>query len=297
MGKPKIVGIGELLWDVLPAGRRLGGAPVNFAFYAQEQGAEACIVSAVGQDASGDELLGGIAALGLGVRAVQRNAHPTSTVEVTLDAAGIPAYRIREQVAWDYIERTAEADAAVAGAAVVCWGSLAQRNAVSRRTILALVDAAPVGCLRLFDINLRLNYYDERIVRDSLERADILKLNEDELPVVARFFGLEGAAERVGAQLVERFSLRYVVFTEGGRGSRVTAADGRTSYLATPRVEVADTVGAGDAFTATFAASLMQGLPMEECHRRAVAVAAFVCTRHGAIAPLSEFMKTEITNR
>ena len=242
MGKPKIVGIGELLWDVLPAGRRLGGAPVNFAFYAKEQGAEACIVSAVGQDASGDELLGGIAALGLGVRAVQRNA-------------------------------------------------------VSRRTILALVDAAPVGCLRLFDINLRLNYYDERIVRDSLERADILKLNEDELPVVARFFGLEGAAERVVAQLVERFSLRYVVFTEGGRGSRVTAADGRTSYLATPRVEVADTVGAGDAFTATFAASLMQGLPMEECHRRAVAVAAFVCTRHGAIAPLSEFMKTEITNR
>ena len=297
MGKPKIVGIGELLWDVLPAGRRLGGAPVNFAFYAQEQGAEACIVSAVGQDASGDELLGGIAALGLGVRAVQRNAHPTSTVEVTLDAAGVPAYRIREQVAWDYIERTAEADAAVAGAAVVCWGSLAQRNAVSRRTILALVDAAPVGCLRLFDINLRLNYYDERIVRDSLELADILKLNEDELPVVARVFGLEGAAERVVAQLVERFSLRYVVFTEGGRGSRVTAADGRTSYLATPRVEVADTVGAGDAFTATFAASLMQGLPMEECHRRAVAVAAFVCTRHGAIAPLSEFMKTEITNR
>ena len=272
MGKPKIVGIGELLWDVLPAGRRLGGAPVNFAFYAQEQGAEACIVSAVGQDASGDELLGGIAALGLGVRAVQRNAHPTSTVEVTLDAAGVPAYRIREQVAWDYIERTAEADAAVAGAAVVCWGSLAQRNAVSRRTILALVDAAPVGCLRLFDINLRLNYYDERIVRDSLERADILKLNEDELPVVARFFGLEGAAERVVAQLVERFSLRYVVFTEGGRGSRVTAADGRTSYLATPRVEVADTVGAGDAFTATFAASLMQGLPMEECHRAAVRI-------------------------
>lgn len=297
MEKPKIVGIGELLWDVLPAGRRLGGAPVNFAFYAQEQGAEACIISAVGQDASGDELLGGIAALGLDVRAVQRNAHPTSTVEVTLDAAGVPAYRIREGVAWDYIERTPEAAAAVAGAAVVCWGSLAQRNAVSRRAILALVDAAPVGCLRLFDINLRLNYYDERIVRDSLERADILKLNEDELPVVARFFGLEGDAERLVAQLVERFSFRYVVFTEGGRGSRVTAADGRTSYLATPRIEVADTVGAGDAFTATFAASLMQGLPMEECHRRAVAVAAFVCTQHGAIAPLSEFMKTEITNR
>lgn len=294
MGRPKIVGIGELLWDVLPAGRRLGGAPVNFAFYAQEQGAEACIVSAVGADASGDELLGGIAALGLDVRAVQRNARPTSTVEVTLDAAGVPTYRIREEVAWDYIERLPEAEAAVAEASAVCWGSLAQRCAVSRRTILALVDAAPAGCMRLFDINLRLNYYDEQIVRDSLERADVLKLNEDELPVVARFFGLEGDAERLIAQLIERFSLRYVVFTEGGRGSRVTAADGRTSYLATPRVEVADTVGAGDSFTATFAASLLQGLPMEECHRRAVAVAAFVCTQHGAIAPLSEFMKTVI---
>ena len=289
MEKPKIVGVGELLWDVLPAGKRLGGAPVNFAFYAQEQGAEACIVSAVGADASGDELLGGIAALGLDVRAVQRNAHPTSTVEVTLDDAGVPTYCIREQVAWDYIERAPEAVAAVADADVVCWGSLAQRNAVSRRSILGIVDAAPQQCLRLFDINLRLDYYDERIVRDSLERADVLKLNEDELPVVARFFGLEGSAERLIEQLVERFSLRYVVFTEGSRGSRVTAADGRTSYLATPRVEVADTVGACDAFTATFAASLLQGLPMEECHRRAVEVAAFVCTQHGAITPLPQF--------
>ena len=177
MGKPKIVGIGELLWDVLPAGRRLGGAPVNFAFYAQEQGAEACIVSAVGQDASGDELLGGIAALGLGVRAVQRNAHPTSTVEVTLDAAGVPAYRIREQVAWDYIERTAEADAAVAGAAVVCWGSLAQRNAVSRRTILALVDAAPV-----IDIAMKL-YGDAAEAVPAAPLADPLPLAPAAAPV------------------------------------------------------------------------------------------------------------------
>lgn len=289
MGKPKIVGVGELLWDVLPAGKRLGGAPVNFAFYAQEQGAGACVVSAVGDDASGDELLGGIAALGLDVRAVQRNTHPTSTVEVALDAAGVPTYCIREQVAWDYIERTPAAVAAVAGADVVCWGSLAQRNAVSRRSILALVDSAPKECLRLFDINLRLDYYDEQIISRSLERADILKLNENELPVVARFFALEGDAEQLIGQLVERFSLRYVVFTEGDKGSRVTAADGRTSYLATPRVEVADTVGAGDAFTATFAASLLQGLPMEECHRRAVAVAAFVCTQHGAITPLPQF--------
>jgi len=297
MEKPKIVGIGELLWDVLPAGRRLGGAPVNFAFYAQEQGAEARVVSAVGRDASGGELLGGIAALGLDVRAVQRNERPTSTVEVTLDAAGVPAYRICEQVAWDYIERTPQAEAAVADADAVCWGTLAQRSEVSRRSILALIDAAPKECVRLFDINLRLDYYDERIVGDSLERADVLKLNEDELPVVARMFGLEGSGEQCIAQLADRFALRYVVFTEGGRGSRVTAADGRTSYLPTPRVAVADTVGAGDSFTATFAASLMQGLPMEECHRRAVAVAAFVCTQHGAIAPLAEFMKNATENR
>lgn len=287
MKSPKTVGIGELLWDVLPTGRRLGGAPVNFAYYARQQGARSCVVSAVGRDASGDELLAGVEALGLDAAAVQRNEYPTSTVEVTLDAAGVPAYRIRENVAWDHIRYSTEAEAAVADADAVCWGSLAQRSETSRAAIARIVDAAPAQCLRLFDVNLRLDYYDRTLVLDSIERADILKLNEDELPVVSRLCAVTGDAETRIARLAERFALRYVIFTEGGRGSRVTAADGRTSHLPTPHVAVADTVGAGDSFTATFAVALLQGLPLEECHRRAVDVAAYVCTQHGAIAPLN----------
>lgn len=288
MKKPKIVGIGELLWDVLPGGRRMGGAPVNFAFYAREGGADAHVVSAVGMDESGTELLDRISRLGIDTSAVERNDHPTSTVEVTLDGAGVPTYRIREEVAWDYIVQTPATDAAVAGADAICWGTLAQRNTVSRASIGEIIAAAPEGCLRLFDINLRLDYYDETIIRQSLEAADILKLNEDELPVVARYYSLDSNPERAIRQLFERFPLRYVIFTEGGRGSRILSADGETSYLKTPRVKVADTVGAGDSFTATFAVSLLKGLPVAECHRRAVEVAAFVCTRQGAITPLPQ---------
>lgn len=288
MKKPKIVGIGELLWDVLPGGRRMGGAPVNFAFYAREGGADAHVVSAVGTDESGTELLDRISRLGIDTSAVERNDHPTSTVEVTLDGAGVPTYRIREEVAWDYIVQTPATDAAVAGADAICWGTLAQRNAVSRASIGEIIAAAPEGCLRLFDINLRLDYYDETVIRQSLEAADILKLNEDELPVVARYFSLGNDPEQAIRQLLKRFALRYVVFTEGSRGSRITAADGETSYMETPRVKVADTVGAGDAFTAAFAVSLLNRLPLTACHRRAVEVAAFVCTQHGAIAPLSK---------
>ena len=288
MKKPKIVGIGELLWDVLPGGRRMGGAPVNFAFYAREGGADAHVVSAVGMDESGTELLDRISRLGIDTSAVERNDHPTSTVEVTLDGAGVPTYRIREEVAWDYIVQTPATDAAVAGADAICWGTLAQRNAVSRDNIAKIIAAAPKTCLRLFDINLRLDYYDETIIRQSLEAADILKLNEDELPIVARYFSLGNDPEQAIRQLLKRFALRYVVFTEGSRGSRITAAGGETSYMETPRVEVADTVGAGDAFTAAFAISLLKGLPLAACHRRAVEVAAFVCTQHGAITPLPE---------
>lgn len=286
MKKPKVVGIGELLWDVLPAGRRMGGAPVNFAFYAKEGGADAHVISAVGEDESGTQLFDSISRLGIDTSAVQRNSHPTSTVDVTLDAAGVPTYCIHEGVAWDYLAQTPATDAAVADAAMICWGSLAQRNAVSRTNIGKIIAAAPKECLRLFDINLRLNYYDETVIRQSLEAADILKLNEDELPVVARYFSLAAEPETALRQLLDRFALRHVIFTEGSRGSRIMAADGETSYMKTPRVEVADTVGAGDAFTATFAVALLKGLPLTECHRRAVDVAAFVCTQHGAITPL-----------
>lgn len=286
MNPKKVIGIGELLWDVLPAGKRIGGAPVNFTHYVNQSGCEGYAVSAIGSDASGDELLAKFVSLGLNADYLQRNAFPTGSVGVTLDDKGVPTYDIYENVAWDNIATDEATLALAAGADAVCWGSLAQRSYVSRRTILAIVDAVRSDALKVFDINLRQNYYDEPTLAASLERATVLKLNDDELKVLAPMYSLSGDDETQLRQLLERFSLRYVVYTMGAVGSLILGADGSRSYVATPKVTVADTVGAGDSFTATFVSMLLQGRPLAEAHRRAVDVAAYVCTCNGAIAPL-----------
>lgn len=286
MKKHNIVGIGEIVWDMLPAGKQLGGAPVNFAFYAQELGAQSIIVSAVGHDALGDEILERVTGYGMDISAIQRNTYPTSTVDITLTGDGIPTYVICEQVAWDYIDHSPAIDQIIAQADAVCWGSLAQRNGVSGKNMQDIIALAPAGCLKVFDINIRLNYFSEEVVRKSIEQADILKLNEDELPKVADLFGLKGDDLKIIRQLIEQFQLTFVVYTKGAECSIVVGKDGQISHIDTPKVEVADTVGAGDAFTATFVTMLLQGAPMEECHRRAVEISAFVCTQNGAITPL-----------
>ena len=272
---------------MLPAGKRIGGAPVNFTHYVNQSGCEGYAVSAIGSDASGDELIAKFVSLGLNADYLQRNAFPTGSVGVTLDDKGVPTYDIYENVAWDNIV-TDEATLALASQAdAVCWGSLAQRSGVSRRTILAIVDAVRSDALKVFDINLRQNYYDEPTLAASLERATVLKLNDDELKVLAPMYSLSGDDEAQLRQLLGRFSLRYVVYTMGAVGSLILGADGSRSYVATPKVTVADTVGAGDSFTATFVSMLLQGRPLAEAHRRAVDVAAYVCTCNGAIAPFA----------
>jgi len=287
MKPKKVIGIGELLWDVLPAGKRIGGAPVNFIHYVNQSGCEGYAVSAVGSDASGDELRAKFSSLGLDAAYVQRNGFPTGSVGVTLDDKGVPTYDIYENVAWDNIA-TDDATLALASQAdAVCWGSLAQRSDVSRKTILAVVDAVRADALKVFDINLRQSYYDEPTLAASLERATVLKLNDDELKVLAPIYSLAGDDESQLRQLLECFSLQYVVYTMGAVGSLILAADGSRSYVATPKVVVADTVGAGDSFTATFVSMLLQGRPLAEAHRRAVDVAAYVCTCNGAIVPLA----------
>lgn len=286
MKKHRIIGIGEMVWDMLPAGKRLGGAPVNFAFYAQALGAKALIVSAVGQDTLGDEILETVKGFGMDISAIQRNRYPTSTVEITLAGEGIPSYVIREQVAWDYIDHSASMDKIISQADALCWGSLAQRNTISRRNMQEMIGLAPASCLKVFDINIRLHYFSEEVVRQSLVHADILKLNEEELPKVAALFALKGDDGAMIRQLMEQFGLSYIVYTKGAECSMVFQKDGAVSYIATPKVDVVDTVGAGDAFTATFVTLLLQGAPMEECHRRAVDISAFVCTQNGAITPL-----------
>ncbi len=288
MQKKKVIGVGELLWDVLPAGRRIGGAPVNFTHYVDALGCEGYAVSAVGRDASGDDLVAEFRRTGLSDEYLQRNDFPTGTVGVTLDSKGVPTYEIYEGVAWDNILPDERTLALAREADAVCWGSLAQRNEVSRRTILAIVDAAPANAIKVFDINLRQHFYDKSLIEASLQRASVLKLNDDELEVLSPMFDLAGDEQMRLRMLIDRYSLRGIVYTKGAIGSLILGADGSRSWIETPRVEVVDTVGAGDSFTATFTAMLLQGHSLAEAHRRAVEVAAYVCTCPGAIAPLDK---------
>ncbi len=287
----KVLAVGEVVWDVFPTGKRLGGAPVNFAYFAQALGAFGLPVTAIGTDELGDETLEALKLTGLDLSLLQRNGLPTSRVLVTTDAAGVPQYEIVEDVAWDAITCDERILTAFHDADVVCWGSLAQRSATSRESILRLLDAAPADCLKVFDINLRQSFYSREVVEASLLRADILKLNEDELPVVASLFGISGDVPAVISSLLERFALREIIFTEGAVQSSVYDASGLVSLISTPKVEVIDTVGAGDSFTATYIMGRLSGLGVAAAHSKAVAVSAWTCTQSGAINPLPENLK------
>lgn len=284
----KVIAIGETVWDVFPSGRRLGGAPVNFAFFAKELGAAAYPVSAVGNDALGVETMEALGAAGLEIGYIQRNSSPTSRVLVNMDDAGVPQYEIVEGVAWDSMTCDDRTLALMSDADVVCWGTLAQRSPQSRGSIMKMVAAVPPRCLKVYDINLRQGYYSAEIIGESLKYADILKLNEDELPVVSDLFSIEGdAGVRIDA-LIRMFSLSGVIYTQGSVCSEVYGREGLLSHLATPKVDVVDTVGAGDSFTATYVMSRLAGTSVADAHSLAVKVSAFVCTRSGAINPLPE---------
>lgn len=286
--KKTIVGIGEIVWDMLPAGRQLGGAPVNFSYFAHELGAQAYPVSAVGMDSLGDEALEILEGAGIDTSYIQRNSLPTSRVLVTANSEGVPQYEIVEGVAWDEIGCTEEALELMKSADVVCWGSLAQRSGISRKSILDMIDMAPGSCLKVFDINIRQDFYSAEIIEQSLLRADILKLNEDELPLVASMFGIEGEPDEIAGKVIERFSLKNIIYTQGAVRSIIYGKEGIVSSLPTPSVKVADTVGAGDSFTATYVTSALGGKSPMEAHRLAAKVASFVCTKNGAINPLPE---------
>jgi len=278
----KIVGIGEILWDLLPSGRQMGGAPANFAYHAQALGAEARVVSRVGRDPLGREILERLQALGLSTSAIQMDASaPTGTVTVALSGDGQPRFTIHEQVAWDQLEITDAALRAVVDADAVCFGSLAQRREPSHNTIQALAAAAPRNALRIFDINLRQQFFSRRLVEESLALANVLKLNDVELPVLAGMLGLHGGPTDQLKQLEQRYELRLVALTRGARGSSLYSS-GQWSEDPGAPVSVKDTVGAGDAFTAAMTWGLLSSMPLEEINHRASEVARFVCACDGA---------------
>ncbi len=281
-----VAGLGEVLWDLLPGGRQLGGAPANFAYHAGALGARAAVVSRVGPDAAGRDLLDRLRLLGLDVSGVEIDgAAPTSTVSVELGADGQPRYVIHENVAWDRLQGVAAAQSAVAQADVVCFGTLAQRDPAARTALRALVSAARAGALRVFDINLRQHYHSAEVIASSLALAHVLKINDAELPVVAAQFDLVGDEPTQLAALAARFSLRAIAYTRGARGSLLYSA-GAWSDLAAAPIAVADTVGAGDSFTAALALGLLAGWPLDVVHRQAAAIAAYVCTQAGGTPPL-----------
>lgn len=283
--RPTIVALGEVLWDMLPGGKKIGGAPLNFACHATQLGCKGVMVSSIGKDALGDELLEGIAHIGVELSFVQRSDRPTSKVDVVVDSQGKPQYIINEGVAWDHILFTSEMGVLAQKADAVCWGSLAARNRTSRATIIRFVESTREDCLKVFDINIRQHYYDKEFINWGLTQANVLKLNDDELPLLQGYYSLMGDPIEQCRDLLERFGLRYVVYTCGSKESVVVGAED-ISRIDTPKVEVVDTVGAGDSFTAAFVSGLIRGDSIAETHRHAVDIAAYVCTQAGAIPAL-----------
>lgn len=282
-----IVGLGEILWDVFPERKILGGAPANFAYHVSQFGFNGYALSAVGDDLLGREILSSLEDKNLNYL-IETTDYPTGTVQVTLSGAGIPQYEICENVAWDNIPFTKRTENLAKSTAAVCFGSLAQRNKTSRETIKKFLKTVPADCIKIFDINLRQHFYTKDIIEGSLEISNILKINDDEIKVLADLYGWKGMDEQeICMQLSSKFTLDIVILTKGTDGSFVFN-NKEISYQPTPKVHVADTVGAGDSFTAAFVAAFMHGKPIAEAHWFAVEVSAYVCQQHGAMPKLAD---------
>lgn len=274
-------GFGEVLFDMLPEGPRLGGAPANFAYTAHALGCEALVVSAVGADELGREAAALLAEKGLAA-ALFTVPRGTGHVDVALDEAGVPSYAFAAEPAYEAIPWTEQTERAAAATAVACFGTLARWGEETRRTAERFLRAMPAGSLRVYDVNLRGEFYDRDLVQSSLRLADVVKCNEDELPVLCAFAGIGEPSPGAYARYLRLLGARGFIYTEGAKQSTVFW-EGARSVRPTPPVEAADTVGAGDAFTAAFTAALACGLPLGAAHAFAAEAAAYVCTRSGAM--------------
>lgn len=282
-----VVGMGEALWDVLPEGKKIGGAPANFAYHVSQFGLPSYVVSAVGDDDLGREIIENFTAKGL-KQLIADVPYPTGTVQVEIDQSGVPQYEIKENVAWDNIPYTERLESLAERTTAVCFGSLAQRNVVSRNTINRFLDVVSRNeeNLIVFDVNLRQGFYNKEILCNSMKRCNILKINDEELVTVSRMFGYPGIDLQDKCWiLLGKYNLKMLILTCGINGSYVFTP-GNVSFQPTPKVEVADTVGAGDSFTAAFISSVLKGKSVSEAHSLAVRTSAFVCTEKGAMPTL-----------
>lgn len=279
--KKSVIGIGEALWDISQYSKTAGGAPVNFVYHAVAQGCEGTIITAIGNDELGNELIDTLHRNHLNPICKQ-SSFPTGIVNITFDDKRVPSYEIVENTAWDNIELTDEAISAITNADCVCFGTLAQRSVKSRTTIQTLVKYAKPEALIVFDINLRQNYYSADIIHQSLEIANILKINDEELIVIRDLFQLSGNDDEIINHLISKYSLKFVILTAGSKYSAIFSNDGNISIIQTPQTEAIDTVGAGDSFAATFISTILNGENIKTAHDKAVRCAAWVCTQQGA---------------
>ena len=280
------------MWDMLPEGKKIGGAPANFAYHVSQFGLDSRVVSAVGEDDLGKEILENFREKNLNCM-IETVPYPTGTVQVELDVNGVPCYDIREGVAWDNIPFTTALEGLARRTCAVCFGSLAQRSVVSRETVNRFLDVMPdgEGQYKIFDINLRQGFYTKEILCNSMSKCNILKINDEELVTVSRMFGYPGIDLQDKCWiLLAKYNLKMLILTCGVNGSYVFTP-GNVSFVETPRVEVADTVGAGDSFTATFVAAILRGKPVGEAHKLAVEASAYVCTQNGAMPVLPDSLK------
>jgi fructokinase len=276
------IGLGELLWDLFPTGKKLGGAPANFAYHLNALGIESYPISSIGDDQLGTEILTAINSKSLSKKYLQINSnYPTGIVKIELNDSGIPNYNIIENVAWDYIKMSDDLVEIAKLCNVVCFGSLAQRSDVTKDTMNEFINYTSQNCIRLFDINLRQNYYTNQIIESSLQRSKVFKLNDDELHIVSSIFGFSGTQESIVLQLMKNYCLEVLALTRGNEGSVLYFHDD-TSEIKPKQMNIADTVGAGDAFTAGMAFGLLNQLNIERTHIIANNLASFVCSKRGA---------------
>ena len=280
----QIVGLGEILWDMLPNGKQLGGAPANFAYISTLLGNDGIVASRIGSDSLGGEAVQQLAALGVTTEFVQSDTtHPTGTVRVEVDHAGQPKFEIAEGVAWDFLEWTSDWHKLATQVDAICFGSLAQRAATSRATIRQFLGAARKEAVRVFDVNLRQAFFSSEVLAGSMKVADIVKLNHEELPKIMELFGLEHRDEIASADsLMELHPLKLVCVTRGCRGSLLISQQGLNEHPGY-RIQVADAIGAGDAFTAGLVHEYLRGSPLPEMNETANRVGAWVASQVGAM--------------
>ena len=293
----KILGIGEVLWDLLPGGRQMGGAPANFAYHARALGADARVVSRVGDDALGREIIERLESLDVPTYCISVDpTHATGTVSVELAADGQPCFTIHEGVAWDHLVSDPALTMTLCGADAVCFGTLAQRCEPSRSAIRELVAHAPKSAVRVYDVNLRQDFYSLEILDASFRLANVVKLNETELPVVGHLLGMHGTPRQQIAALQHRYDLRLVAWTRGSQGSLLHDGTDWRDHPGLP-TEVKDTIGAGDSFTAAITLGLLAGWDIEKLSNLANEVAAYVCSCAGATPPMPERLREHFQSR